>query len=110
MDDDLAGKVPAERVDTSADHLAVEAIRRVGPAGNFLGESIPRRHFRNSWQPSLSDFSSFSEWEEAGSKSTGERIKEKIERLLKEHRPMPLAPAVEKEFDRVIDEARSRLA
>ena len=97
-------------VDTSADHLAVEAIRRVGPAGNFLGDEHTARHFRNSWQPSLSDFSSFSEWEEAGSKSTGERIKEKIERLLKEHRPMPLAPAVEKEVDRVIDEARSRLA
>ena len=96
-------------LDTSAEHLGLEAIRRVGPAGSFLGDQHTASHFRNSWQPSLSDFSSFSEWEAAGSRSTGERIKEKIERLLKEHRPTPLDPAVEKEIEKIIERAQQEL-
>ena len=96
-------------VDSSIEHLALEAIRRVGPGGSFLGDEHTARHFRDSWQPTLSDFSSFSEWERAGSKRTGERIKEKIDRLLKEHRPLLLDPAAERKIDEIIDQAQGNL-
>lgn len=96
-------------MDTSPEHLAVEAIRRVGPAGDFLGDEHTAKHFRSSWQPTLSDFSGFSEWEAAGSKTTGEVIKEKITRLLDEHSPAALDSAAEKEIDKVIEKAQGQL-
>ena len=69
-------------LNSSAEQLAVEAIRRVGPGGSFLGDEHTARHFRNSWQPSLSDFNSYSAWEEAGSKTMGARIREKIGQII----------------------------
>ena len=69
-------------LDSSAEQLAVEAIRRVGPGGSFLGDEHTASHFRNSWQPSLSDFNSYSAWEEAGSKTMGARIREKIGQII----------------------------
>ncbi len=97
-------------LNSSAEQLAVEAIRRVGPGGSFLGDEHTARHFRNSWQPSLSDFNSYSAWEEAGSKTMGARIREKIGQIIEEHRPVPLEPAVEKKIDEVIDQAQGKLS
>lgn len=92
-------------LDSSAEQLAVEAVRRVGPAGSFLGDEHTARHFRNSWQPSLSDFSSFSAWEEGGSKTMGDRIRERTRQIMEEHRPLPLEEAAEKRIDEILDQA-----
>jgi trimethylamine--corrinoid protein Co-methyltransferase len=97
-------------INCSPEHLAVEAVRRVGPGGSFLGDEHTARHFRDSWQPELSDFNSYSAWEEAGSKTMGDRIKEKIGRLLEEHRPLPLDSAAEKKIDKIIERAQEKMA
>ncbi len=97
-------------VNCSPEHLAVEAIRRVGPGGSFLGDEHTARHFRESWQPELSDFNSYSAWEEAGSKTMGDRIPGKIRRLLEEHRPLPLDVAADKKIDEIIARAQERLS
>ncbi|NLA26253.1 MAG: trimethylamine methyltransferase [Firmicutes bacterium] len=96
-------------LNSSPEHLAVKAIRRVGPGGSFLGDEHTVAHFRDSWQPVLSDFNSFSTWKEGGSKTMGVRIKEKISRLLQAHRPIPLEDDVEDKIDRIIDRALEKL-
>ena len=35
-------------INCSPEHLAVEAVRRVGPGGSFLGDEHTARHFRDS--------------------------------------------------------------
>lgn len=96
-------------LNSSSEHMALEAIRRVGPGGSFLGDEHTAKHFRDSWQPSLSDFNSFSEWEAAGSKTTGKKIKEKIARIFEEHSAVPLDPAAEKKIDKIIDTVQGQL-
>jgi trimethylamine--corrinoid protein Co-methyltransferase len=96
-------------VNTTPEYLAVEAVKRVGPGGNYLGDPHTAKHFREKWQPSLSDYSSFSSWEAAGSKKMEARIQEKLRTILEEHKPMPLDSEVEAKIDAVIRSAQERL-
>ena len=96
-------------VNTTPEYLAVEAVKRVGPGGNYLGDPHTAKHFREKWQPSLSDYSSFSSWEAAGSKKMEARIQEKLRTILEEHKPMPLDSEAEAKIDAVIRSAQERL-
>ncbi len=96
-------------VNTTPEYLAVEAVKRVGPGGSYLGDKHTAQHFREKWQPSLSDFSSFSSWEASGSKKMGVRIQEKLRSILDEHKPVPLDSEVEEKIDAVIRSAQEKL-
>ena len=45
------------------ENLALDAIRQVGPGGNFLGNKHTLKHMRELWQPSLMDRRPYSTWE-----------------------------------------------
>jgi trimethylamine--corrinoid protein Co-methyltransferase len=96
-------------INTDPDHLAVEAVKRVGPGGNYLGDPHTAQHFRKKWKPSLSDFSSYSSWEAAGSKQMGTRIQEKLREIMDEHIPKALDAEVEKEIDAILRNAQEKL-
>ncbi|NLH27712.1 MAG: trimethylamine methyltransferase [Syntrophomonadaceae bacterium] len=96
-------------VNTTPEYLAVDAVKRVGPGGNYLGDAHTAKHFREKWQPTLSDFSTYSSWEAAGAKSMRERIRERLRSIMQEHKPVPLAPEVEEKIDAVIKQAKDRL-
>lgn len=96
-------------VDTSPEYMAVEAIKRVGPGGNFLGDEHTARHFRESWQPEVSDFNGYDAWAAAGSRTAGSRVREKIEKILASHQPERLAPEAEEEIEKILHSARERL-
>ncbi|MGB9802671.1 MAG: trimethylamine methyltransferase family protein [Desulfofundulus sp.] len=96
-------------VDTSPEYLTVEAIKRVGPGGNFLADDHTADHFRESWQPDISDFNGYEAWAASGAKTMGQRIRDKIKKILDSHRPLPLAPDVEKQIDGVILKAQERI-
>lgn len=89
-------------VNTSPEYMAVEAVKRVGPGGNFLGDEHTVRHFRETWQADTSDFNSYDAWVGSGSKTMGDRIREKIARLTSTHQPVPLPPEAEKEIDKIL--------
>ncbi len=97
-------------VDTTPDYLAVEAIRRVGPGGNFLGDEHTARHFRESWRGNLSDFNNYDAWAAEGSRTMGARIREKLRDIMEAYRPVPLAPDAEREIDGILRRAEERLA
>lgn len=97
-------------VDTSPEYLGVEAVKRVGPGGDFLGDEHTARHFRESWQPEFSDFNNYETWQAAGSRTAGERIREKICRIMETHQPVALDHAVEREIDAILRRAESALA
>ena len=44
--------------------LALEAIRQVGPGGNYLANKHTLKHMRELWQPALMDRRSYSAWEQ----------------------------------------------
>jgi trimethylamine--corrinoid protein Co-methyltransferase len=81
--------------------LALDAIRAVGPGGNFLAQRHTRQHMRERWQPTLMDRRPYNIWEE---KRDGARVwaGEKARKILQEHQPHPLEPAVSAELKRII--------
>jgi len=68
---------------TSDEDLAVEAIDRVGPGGNYLTDEHTLRNFRREmFSPALLDYQSFSAWEARGSTSLLDRAKMRVKELL----------------------------
>ncbi len=96
-------------IQTDSEHLAVEAIQRVGPGGNFLGDEHTAKHFRENWQADLSDFNSFENWELNGRTTMVDRAREKLKDILENHQPEKVTDKVHDQIELVLKEAQCRL-
>ena len=96
-------------IQVSAETLALDVIRTVGPGGSYLAQRHTRAHMRERWMPSLMDRRPLSAWEE---KQDGARqwAGEKARQLLREYHPKPLEPALLKELQRIITAAETETA
>jgi len=65
--------------------LALDVIKEVGPAGLFLGHQHTLDHFRELWDPTLLSWEPRDIWTTRGSKTMGDRAKEKVAKLRAEH-------------------------
>ena len=83
------------------DTLALDVIKAVGPAGNFLTQKHTRQHMRELWQPRLMDRRPYSAWE-AKRDGAREWARERAQDILKNHRPDPLDPKLAAELARLI--------
>ncbi len=88
------------RVDT--EHLAVEAIKRVGPGGYFLDDEHTLDHFRENWRPDLTDRRTYETWKAKGATTMGQRAKQKVKKILENHKPQPLASKIDRQIDQII--------
>jgi trimethylamine--corrinoid protein Co-methyltransferase len=97
-------------IDVDADSLAVPVIEAVGPGGNFLGERHTLKFLRREqFLPFLSNRQTREDWaERAGSASAWDKAHAEVERLLAEHTPPPLDPAVEAELEQIVREVEAR--
>jgi trimethylamine--corrinoid protein Co-methyltransferase len=86
-----------------AEALALEAIQRVGPGGNFMADDHTLAHFRELWQPTLFDRQRADRWRASGSKRLGDRLREKTAALIDSHKPQPLPEAVKQEIDYILE-------
>jgi trimethylamine--corrinoid protein Co-methyltransferase len=88
-------------IPVNQDTLAVEAIRQVGPGGNFLSSRHTLKNMHALWQPTLMDRRPYSAWEQ---KRDGARqwAGEKARQVLKEYQPEPLDPQLGQELKRII--------
>jgi len=97
----MMGGIPVDR-----ENLAVESIKRVGPGGHFLSDDHTLDHFRENWQPDLTDRRTYEDWKSRGAKSMGQLAKEKIKKIRQSHQPQPLASEVDAEIESVLDRAK----
>ncbi len=74
--------------------IAVDAIKEIGPGGNFLMHETTFEGMRGQSDPVLLDRKTRSVWQEAGSPSAYDRAMEKVRWILENHEPEPLAPEV----------------
>jgi trimethylamine--corrinoid protein Co-methyltransferase len=89
-------------VDFSTEHLALEVIEEVGPAGNYLTHDHTLRHFREEfWFPQLMDHNNYDGWVKQGSKSLSDRAHLRAERILEEHIPVAPESKAMEEIDRI---------
>lgn len=81
--------------------LALEAIRRAGPGGDYLTDPHTLRHMRELWQSRFFDRRPYGAWEE---KRDGARdwARARAREILATHEPDPLDPAVAAELAAII--------
>jgi trimethylamine--corrinoid protein Co-methyltransferase len=79
--------------------LALDVVDQVGPGGSYLAEDHTLERFREGWFPDLMNRSNYEDWAAAGAHSLGDKANAKVCRILREHEPTPLPPAVVSELD-----------
>ncbi|MFH1539041.1 MAG: trimethylamine methyltransferase family protein [bacterium] len=87
LDDEALGQLHrvAEGVVVDDDSLAFEAIKNVGPGGNFLGERHTMLHARDFWLPTIFQRVSYDQWRSGGKRGIIDVAHEKVERILAEN-------------------------
>jgi trimethylamine--corrinoid protein Co-methyltransferase len=88
-------------IEVTPETLALEVMDQVGPGGSYLGEKHTVRHFRENWFPTLLNRHNYEQWSARGGLSLGDQANERVRRILREHRPEPLAPEVVAELDKM---------
>ncbi|MBW1890658.1 MAG: trimethylamine methyltransferase family protein [Deltaproteobacteria bacterium] len=80
------------------DSMALDIIDSVGPGGNYLMEQHTLDNFRNVRYSTLFERQIRQEWEDAGSQTFEDRLREHTEKAMA-HTPAPLPDDVVKELD-----------
>jgi trimethylamine---corrinoid protein Co-methyltransferase len=93
-----------------ADTLALDAIRRSGPGGNYLADRHTLQHFRTElWQPQLLNRENPDAWERQGSEPLAVRAVRKTKAIIETHQPRPLDEALGRHLATLVAEARIAL-
>ncbi len=70
-------------IETDEEHLAIDAIQRVGPGGQFMDDEHTISHLRSEFCfPRLADRQNRSAWEMAGARDARQRATDMVQRLL----------------------------
>lgn len=89
-----------------AEHLALDAIERVGPGGHYLMDDHTLNYFRSEfWFPELLDRSNWTEWQANGAKSLRVRVHEKVLNLIEHYKPAPIVAEIDRELLRIVARA-----
>ena len=89
--------------------LAMDAIRRVGPEGDFLKE----RHTLNNivpehFIPSVSDRQPLETWKRGGQKGIIDHAADKVNAILENHRPVALDAGLDRELHAFVESVKKR--
>ncbi len=99
-----------EGFEIDEEHLALEAIERVGPGSNFVADMHTYNHLRGErLETHLLYRNSREAWEEGGHTTLVDRAKERALTILKEHQPNPLPEDTAKELDKFVAKALKTL-
>ncbi|MFA4965683.1 MAG: trimethylamine methyltransferase family protein [Thermoleophilia bacterium] len=103
VDDEVLGMVKRilRGVEVNEETLAVDLIRKMGFAGNYLFDRHTRAHVRELWTATLGETGTYEAWRQAGGKSTIETAQEKVAEILAAE-PAPFPEDLGAEFDAII--------
>ncbi len=93
IDNEILGNVlrVLKGVEVNEDTLAIDVIKKEGPGGNFLANIHTAEHFRSEFFiPKVSDRWNRLTWQENGSLDTHARAHLMAEKVLKNHRALPI--------------------
>jgi len=90
-------------VEVSPETLAVDAVRRVGPGGDFLSSKHTAKHVRKAqWRPTIVNRQGHVRWQEEGGLDLREKARRKALKILETHQPEPLAAEVAARIDALV--------
>jgi len=108
MDNDMTKmiKKAVEGIAVNDATLAVDVIRQVGAAGEFITHEHTFKHMKEvQSQPDLIDRRMRDAWMERGGKDFTQRAYEKAVDILENHKPDPLPDGVPEQLRSIVDEA-----
>src|SRR5215510_551144 len=80
--------------------MALEAMLEVGPGGHFFGAKHTLERYATAfYQPMISDWRNFNQWQAAGSPQAAQKANALWKQALAEYREPYLDPAVAEEID-----------
>jgi trimethylamine--corrinoid protein Co-methyltransferase len=100
FDDDLyhRARYAMLNMEISAETLAVDVIRAVGPGGHFLAQKHTRRHMRTAMQPGITHHKN----PDGSYRDPLEVAREKVAWILEHHHPEPLEEVKQRELARIL--------
>jgi trimethylamine--corrinoid protein Co-methyltransferase len=84
--------------------MAMDVIRDVGPAGEFITHEHTYNNFKKLSNPKLMNRDNRENWEAAGSQDIAELALEKSQEILQNYQPEPRSEKVQKELDSIYAE------
>ena len=94
----------------SADTIALDLIKEVGPAGSFMATEHAARHYRQEmWFPQLWHRGPWDGWVQSGRRTPLDLARERVKEYLKDDLEPVLSDDRIKEVDRVVQEAEGAL-
>ena len=99
-------KYMTEGMRVDSETLAVDEIMAVGPGGHFLDREYTCQNIRKLWHPGISH-----QWshEKNDFRDPQEAAVEKVQWILKNHKPKPLGEKIEEELGKIIKAAEKEL-
>jgi trimethylamine--corrinoid protein Co-methyltransferase len=91
------------------ENLAVDVIKEIGPAKDFLTHAHTYRHMRTQSRPELIDRRGMEEWKTAGSLDIYRKAAEKARDILDHHNPEPLPENIAGKINSIIRETEAEL-
>ena len=72
--------------------LAIDVIRDVSSSGDFLSHRHTLEHMMSTqWRPKLINRMGYDKWHASGGPSLMERTQKKLQQIMQEHKPVPIA-------------------
>jgi trimethylamine--corrinoid protein Co-methyltransferase len=90
--------------------LGFDAIRRVHSGGHFFGEPHTMERYEHAfYQPLVSNWQNYENWELAGGKDATQRATDIWKRALEEYEAPPMDPAIREALDAYIERRRAEI-
>lgn len=103
-------KSTMRELDFSDEAFGVGVTAEVGPGGSFIDTMHTAERFRDElWFPQIFDREYYQAWLDGGAVSTEDRCRERKRRILAEHQPQPMDPALDRAIGEIITAAREDL-
>jgi trimethylamine--corrinoid protein Co-methyltransferase len=94
-------------VPVNEESLAVDVIRDIGPAGEFVTHPHTLNHFRDVWYPDLLYRGGARAWGESDQLTFEQRVNARTRELIESHQPEPLPDEVVEQIEDIIRRAET---
>jgi trimethylamine--corrinoid protein Co-methyltransferase len=110
-DDEICGRLIniLKGLDTSDDSYALETIMGIGHEAGYLTDDHTFNHFKERWQPTVSDWDTYEDWDRKGNVDIVQRARARVNQLLNSYIPPELDQELEKDLRKYVERFKKSL-
>jgi trimethylamine--corrinoid protein Co-methyltransferase len=90
---------------------ALEAVRRIGPGGHYLGDAFTLKRFKDAFiAPEILDYLSYEQWRAQGSRDMAQRCREKARAIIASYEQPFMDRSVREELDAFVAKRQEQIS